>query len=137
MAGENTPVHFLQGGSVLEVGAGGTINVLSGGSIQNAGGASFGAGASFAGTIGIGGTFGRWAFGSAALASGTAMIYTGLSQVVSFAVTPVGSGTGAGTATSFQLDLSRAANGSVFAFGLTGTAAYAGAGTVLWQGFGL
>lgn len=130
MAGENTAVRFLQGGSVLEVGNGGTLSVLAGGSIQNAGGMSF------SGTVSIGGVPGRWAFGSAALASGTVMVFTGLSQVVSFAITPVGSGTGAGTATSFQLDLSRAANGSVFAFGLSGTAAFAGAGTVLWNAMG-
>lgn len=143
----NTPVYHRQGGSVLTVDSSGTLQILAGGSFQSAGGASFGAGAtfgagaSFTGTVGIGGTFGRWAFGSATLASGTTMFYTGLSQVVSVAVTPVtasiNAGTGAGTATGFQVDLSRAANGSVFALGVTGTAAFTGAGTVVWQAFGL
>ena len=124
----------------MEVASGGTISILAGGSVQNAGGASFGAGATFAGTVSIGGTAGRWAFGSAVLTSGTVMIYTGLSQVVSAAVSPltagINAGTGAGTATSFQYDFSRAANGSIFALGLTGTSAFTGAGTVTFHAFG-
>ena len=141
MSQYQTPNYAEQGGTRWVVGSGGTLSILAGGSVQNAGGASFGAGVTFSGTVGIGGTFGRWAFGSAALTSGTVMFYTGLSQVVSVAVTPVtagiNAGTGAGTATGFQVDLSRAANGSVFALGVSGTVAFTGAGTVVWQAFGL
>ena len=110
----NTPNYAEQGGSRWVVG--GTLTVT--------------------GQLSVGGTAGRWAFGSAALTSGTAMIYTGLGQLLSAHVTPIGSGTGAGTATSFQFDWSRAAQGSIFAFGLSGTTAFTGAGTVLWTAFG-
>jgi hypothetical protein len=116
----NTPVRTLQGGSVLEVVAGGTISVNGG-------------------VLLLGGTAGRWAFGTAALTSGTALVYTGLTTVVSAnaaAITVGNNGTGAGTATSFQMDYSRAANGTVYFFGVTGTAAFTGAGTFAWQAFG-
>lgn len=135
MSQYQTPNYAEQGGTRWVIGSGGSLSILSGGSLQVAGGVSFG------GTIAIGGTSGRWAFGSATLTSGTVMFYTGLSQVISVAVTPVtagiNAGTGAGTATGFQVDLSRAANGSVFALGVSGTVAFGGAGTVVWQAFGL
>lgn len=142
MAGENTAVRFLQQGSVLEVASGGTISVLAGGSIQNAGGQSVASlsatNASFAGTISIGGTAGRWAFGSATLTNGSALVFTGLSQVVSAHVHPLGAapGTAAGTASSFQIEASRFANGTIYALGLAGTFNFAGAGTVVWTAFG-
>lgn len=130
----NVPVRLLQGGSALEIASGGTLAAASAGSVSLPSGVTFG------GNVTIAGTTGAWAFGSAALASGTAMIYTGLSTVQHASVTPVtagiNAGTGAGTATSFQIDLSRAGNGSVFALGLTGTSAFTGAGTVTWAAFG-
>ena len=158
----NVPVSLLQGGSVLNVASSGTLLVAAGGSIQNSGGMSaanlsattFGATAltatngtfgsiratdgTFAGTISIGGTAGRWAFGSATLTSGTSQIYTGLAQIVSAHVHPIGAspGTGAGTATSFSIEPSRFANGSIIALGLIGTFNFGGAGTVLWTAFG-
>lgn len=153
MAGENTAVRLLQGGSVFEVASGGTISVLAGGSIQNAGGQSiaslsatngtFGSiratDGTFPGTVSIGGTVGKWAFGSATLTSGTAQIFTGLTQIVGASVHPLGAspGTGAGTATSFQLEASRFANGTIIALGLIGTFNFGGAGTVLWTAFGV
>src|SRR5689334_13129552 len=137
MAGENTAVRFLQGGSVLEVASGGTVSVLAGGSIQNAGGQSiaslsatngtFGSmratDGTFPGTVSIGGTAGRWAFGSAALTNGSALVFTGLSQIVAAHASPLGAapGTGAGTPTSFQVEASRFANGTAFFLGLLGT----------------
>ena len=136
-----TKIHGNVGGDRWTVESGGTIDVQSGGSVRYAAGAGFSADSVTAGTLTLGGTQGRWAFGSAALTSGTVRIFTGLGQVVSASVTPVtagiNAGTGAGTATSFQIDLSRAANGTVFALGVTGTAAFTGAGTVTWQAFGL
>lgn len=187
MAGENTPVRLLQGGSVLEVATAGSVSIASGGSIQVASGgvlnvASGGSyvnageqavtgrttiadggsiqvasgglinvaaggsvrvpsgGFNAAGTVSIGGTVGRWAFGSATLTSGTAHVFTGLTQVVAAQATPVtggiNAGTGAGTATGFQLDLSRAANGTAIFLGVTGTSAFTGAGTITFQAFG-
>lgn len=129
----NVPIQLLQGGTVLQVASGGTISVLAGGSIQNAGGQSFG------GTISIGGTAGRWAFGSATLDTGTALVYTGLSQIVSVAVTPLKTSPGTATTSpsSFQVDPARFANGTFYALGLAGTFNYAGAGTFTWQAFGL
>lgn len=140
MAGENVPVRILQGGSVLEVASGGSISILAGGSIQNAGGVAFGsAGVSFSGTVSIGGTAGRWAFGSATLDTGTALVYTGLSQIVAVAATPLKTSPGTATTSpsSFQIDPARFANGTFYALGLAGTFNYAGAGTFTWQAFGL
>lgn len=138
MAGENVPVRFLQGGSVLEVASGGSISILAGGSIQNAGGLSLGANAAFSGTVSIGGTAGRWAFGSATLDNGTALVYTGLSQIVSVAATPLKTSPGTATTSpsSFQIDPARFANGTFYTLGLAGTFNYAGAGTFTWQALG-
>lgn len=142
-----TAIYGRSNGSVVTVDSGGTIELLSGGSIQIASGAavSYAAGASLVtdtatiGTLTLGGTAGRWAFGTSTLTSGTALVYTGLGLVQSAfaaAITTGNNGTGAGTATSFQLDYSRAANGTVYFFGLTGTSAFTGAGTFAWQAFG-
>lgn len=134
----NTPVRTLQQGSVLQIASGGTLLVDSGGSIQNNGALAADT-ASFS-TITLGGTVGRWAFGTAALASGTAQIYTGLGAVRSaaaFAISGASEGTGAGTATSFQFNWSRAANGTIYALGVAGTLPFAGAGTIAWSAFGV
>lgn len=143
MAGENVPVRHLQGGSVLEVASGGTISVLAGGSIQNAGGQSVASlsatNATFAGTVSIGGTSGRWAFGSAALDGGTALVYTGLTTIVAAQASPIKASPGTATTSpsSFQIDASRFANGTFYALGLAGTFNYGGAGTFTWNAFGL
>ena len=142
MAGENTAVRFLQGGTVLEVASGGTISVLAGGSIQNAGGQSIASltatNASFAGTVSIGGTAGRWAFGSTTLDNGTQLIFTGLSQVVAAFASPLKTSPGTATTSpsSFQIDPARFGNGTIYALGLAGTFNYAGAGTITWSAFG-
>lgn len=143
MAGENTAVRTLQGGSVLEVASGGTISVLAGGSIQNAGGQSIAnlsaTNATFAGSISIGGTVGRWAFGSNTLDNGTQLVFTGLSQIVAVQATPLKTSPGTATTSpsSFQIDPARFANGTFYALGLAGTFNYAGAGTFTWSAFGL
>lgn len=153
MAGENVPVRFLQGGSALEVASGGTISVLSGGSIQNAGGQSVASlsvttggtlaqfratDGTFAGTIGIGGVVGAWKFGSATLDNGTALVFTGLSQIVAVGAWPLKASPGTATTApaSFQIDPSRFANGTFYALGLAGTFNYAGAGTFTWYAMG-
>ncbi len=137
--GYNVPVRHLQGGSVLEVGPSGTIRILAGGSLTNAGGLSLGSDVSFSGTVSIGGTAGRWAFGSATLDSGTQLVYTGLSQIVAVSATPLKASPGTATTSpsSFQIDPSRFANGTFYALGLAGTFGYAGAGTFVWNAFGL
>jgi hypothetical protein len=135
-----TKVHGNHGGDRLTIESGGTIDVLAGGSVRYAAGAGFSADSVVAGTLSLGGTVGRWAFGSATLTSGTVPIFTGLGTVFAASITPVtagiNAGTGAGTATSFQIDLSRATNGTVFALGVTGTVAFTGAGTVTWIAMG-
>ena len=139
-------VQIASGGSFVNAGAesfsglktvasGGTLQVASGGSIQVAAGG----GVDIAGTIVLGGTAGRWAFGSIALTSGTALVYTGLSQIIdaqAMFITTLNSGTGAGSATSFQVNATRYANGTVFFLGLAGTSNFAGAGTITWHAFG-
>ncbi len=161
----NTPVRHLQQGSVLEVGPGGTISILAGGSIQNAGGQSnsgsivfsgsvsitgvlgaasgtFGAiratDGTFPGTISIGGTAGRWAFGTVGLASGVGTIATGLTTVVSAQASVIsGVQGGAGSMSSAVADMSLSASGSVIWRGLAGTLAFTGSnGTICWVAFG-
>lgn len=147
----NTPVRVLQGGSVVEVGPSGTISVLAGGSIQNAGGQSFAGSVSFSGSVSItgvvsaangitlGGTAGRWAFGTVGLASGVGTIATGMTTVVSaggFSVSGVQGG--AGSMSSVVVDNSLFGAGSVIFRGLAGTLAFTGSnGTINWLAFGV
>lgn len=197
----NSPVHILQGGSVIEVGPSGTISILAGGSIQNAGGQSFSglnsiasggtllvasggsiqiasggamsnaglktllSGGSFviasggsmqvaaggainvAGTSGfsapagitLGGTAGRWAFGTLGLASGVGSVSTGLTTVVSAWANSLSAVQGgAGSMSSAVIDPVNFANGSVIFRGLAGTLAFTGSnGTVSWAAFGV
>lgn len=142
MANENVPVRFLQGGSVLEVASGGTVSILSGGSIQNAGGQSV---ANLTATtltvtnpITLGGTAGRWAFGTVGLASGVGTIATGLTTVVSAGGWSVsGVQGGAGSMSSVVVDNSLFASGSVIFRGLAGTLAFTGNnGTINWFAMG-
>lgn len=58
MAGENTAVRLLQGGSVLEVASGGSISILAGGSIQNAGGLSLSGSVAVSGSLSVTGVAG-------------------------------------------------------------------------------
>lgn len=142
------PNYGLQGGSVWVVGASGTLDCGAAGSVSmpasvmftNGTVASFRANdGTFAGTIGIGGTVGRWAFGSAALDNGTQLVYTGLSQIVAVHASPIKASPGTATTSpsSFQIDASRFANGTFYALGLQGTFNYGGAGTFTWQAHGL
>ena len=152
----NTPVRLLQNGSVLEVGPSGTVSVLAGGSIQNAGAVSNSGPQTFSGSVTVsgslsvtgplgapnitlGGTIGRWAFGTAGLASGVGTIATGLTTVV-FASANVSSGVqgGAGSMSSAVYDESLRASGSSIFRGLAGTLAFTGSnGTIAWLAIGV
>ncbi len=145
----NTPVHILQGGSVIEVGPSGTVNILAGGSIQNAGGQSFAGSVAVSGSLSVtgvigapaitlGGTAGRWAFGTAGLASGVGTIATGLTTVVSAQANVIsGVQGGLGSMSSAVYDESLRASGSVIFRGLAGTLAFTGSnGTIAWIALG-
>jgi len=129
--------RVASGGSV-QIESGGVFNVASGGSLTMTGGLS--ADSLVVGTLTLGGTQGRWAFGSTTLASGTALVFTGLGQIIhaeASYLAPLSAGTGAGSATSFQVNPTRFANGTAYFLGLTGTSAFTGAGTITWAAFGL
>ena len=132
MEGENTAVRFLPGGSVLQVGAGGTIDAASAGSV------SLPAAVSFAGTVIIGGTAGRWAFGTVGLTSGVGTIATGFSRVISASVQPVSPDPpGLGSFTTAVIDLSLSASGSVIIRAGAGTLPYTNNGTAAWMALGI
>lgn len=128
----NVPVRLLQGGSVLEVASGGTLVVQSGGSIQNTGGMS-------ASSLMLGGTAGRWSFGTVGLASGVGTVATGLTTVVSAGGWSVsGVQGGLGSMSSVVVDNSLFSAGSVIFRGLAGTLAFTGNnGTVNWFAMGV
>lgn len=162
------PNYGLQGGSqwvvaasgTLTIGAagsinvesGGVINVASGGSVVNAGvsvttavvatNGTFGSiratDGTFAGTIILGGTAGRWAFGTLGLASGVGSVQTGLTTVVAAWCNSLsGVQGGLGSMSSAVIDPVNFGNGSIIFRGLAGTLAFTGNnGTVCWAAFG-
>ena len=133
----NTPVRFLQGGSTLEVGPSGTVSILAGGSIQSAGALNV-TGVLSVPSVTIGGTLGRWAFGTVAITSGVGTFATGLTRVVSASVNPIlGEAQGAGSAVFALIDLSLGGAGSVITrLGSVGGALWNANGTVAYQAFG-
>lgn len=133
----NTPVRFLQGGSTLEVGPSGTVSILAGGSIQSAGALNV-TGVLSVPSVTIGGTLGRWAFGTVAITSGVGTFATGLTRVVSASVNPIlGEAQGAGSAVFALIDLSLGGAGSVITrLGSVGGALWNANGTAAWQAFG-
>lgn len=132
MSQYQTPNYQTQGGSQWVVGSGGTLTVSAGGSIQSSGGIS-------ASALTLGGTPGRWAFGTVGLASGVGTIATGLTTVVSAGGWSVsGVQGGAGSMSSVVVDNSLFASGSVIFRGLAGTLAFTGNnGTVNWFAMGV
>jgi len=145
----NTPVRILQGGSVLEVASGGTISILSGGSIQNAGGQSFAGSVIVSGSLSVtgvagapaltlGGTYGKWSFGTVGIAAGVGTFATGLSRVLSANANPLlGEAQGAGSAVFVLVDLSLSGAGSVIVrLGSVGGALWNAGGTVTYSAFG-
>lgn len=145
----NTRVRLLQGGSQITVADSGTIVLHSGGSIQVESGAQINVAVGgsvvnngaqvFTGAVSIGGTAGRWAFGTAGLASGVGTIATGLGTVVSaWANVISGVQGGAGSMSSAVYDESLRGSGSVIFRGLAGTLAFTGNnGTIAWGAFGV
>lgn len=138
----NTPTYHRQNGSVFTIDSGGTLQVLAGGSIQNAGGQSA---ASLAVTtltvtnpITLGGTTAKWAFGTAALASGVGTLgLPGFTRVLSANANAIlGEASGNGSATGVHVDLSLSAAGSVIFRALAGTLGYAAGATISWQAYG-
>jgi len=159
----NVPVRHLQQGSVIEAGPSGTVLIASGGSIQvasggavtNAGVQSFASGGSLiiasganinvaaaAGLtaplgITVGGTAGRWAFGTTGLTSGLGTRATGLTRVVAATGNVIaGEASGLGSTTTVQVDLSLSAAGSVIFRTSIGTLPAAVDGTISWMAFG-
>lgn len=133
----NVPIQILQGGSVLQVASGGTINILAGGSIQNAGGVSLSGNVS-ASSLTLGGTLGKWSFGTVGLTSGIGTVATGLTRVLSAnANTILGENQSNGSAAFVLIDLSLSGAGSViYRLGSVGGALWASGGTISWQAFG-
>jgi hypothetical protein len=137
----NVPVRNLQDGSVLQVASGGSIQIQSGGSIQIASGGALnisGAAGLSVSALSVGGTLGRFAFGSVGLASGVGTVATGLTRVISAVGGPVlGEASGLGSYTTTIVDLSLSAAGSVIFRAVAGTLPYTGgAATVSWQAWG-
>jgi hypothetical protein len=141
----DTKVRILQGGEVLEVASGGTINVLAGGSIQNAGGASYGdltaTGTLTGAFLALGGTTGRWAFGTATMtAGGSVFINAGLTTVVAATANALAARAavnGAGGTYFVQVDPARFANGTVTLLSVANGTVTPGGGNVAWSAFGL
>lgn len=134
----NTPVRILQQGSVLEVGPSGTVSILAGGSIQNAGGQSFSGSVTFSGSLSVtgvlaapaitlGGTIGKWAFGTATLTSGVGTLgFPGFTRVYAANANVIlGEASGLGSPTSVHTDYTLAGAGSIIFRAVAGTIGYA------------
>ena len=162
----NTPVRLLQQGSVEEVASSGTLLVSSGGSIQvasggvlqiasggsvvNSGGASANSGSvtysgsvsvtgviSAANGITLGGTLGRWAFGTVGLTAGLGTIATGLNRVISAnAAGLLGEAPSIGSVHWVLVDLSLSNAGSVILRAGSANGQFGANATVSWQAFG-
>lgn len=131
------PNYGLQGGSVWVVDSSGTLSIKSGGSINVESGGVINVASG--GSLVVNGLAQlRQASGSATLTNGTALVYTGLAQIVSVYATPLQTspGTASTSPSSFQIDPARFANGTFYALGLAGTFGYAGAGTFTWMAVG-
>jgi len=124
----------LTGGTLL-VNSGGSVQVASGGAVSVAAATGFSAPAG----ITLGGTAGKWAFGTLGLASGVGSVQTNLTTVISAGGWSLsGVQGGAGSMSSVVIDPINFANGSVIFRGLAGTLAFTGNnGTVAWFAMGL
>jgi len=102
----NTPVRILQGGSVLEIAAGGTLLV---------------------GATSVTGVARGYAY---VPTQGSVTVATGLTSVAGFSLTPSGA---QGSFTGVRGSVS---GGDIVVFGLNGTVAGVGPGSVSWTAFG-
>jgi hypothetical protein len=145
------PNYGLQGGSqwivsdegTLTIGAGGTLNVESGGVINVASGGSFiGNGVSLTApvfnVITLGGTVGKWAFGTTTLTSGVGTLgFPGFTRVMGVTANVIlGEASGLGSPTSVHTDYTLAGAGSVIFRAVAGTLGYAANVNIGYSGFG-
>jgi hypothetical protein len=161
--GPSGTINILAGGSFVNAGAqsisgnttiasGGSLVIAAGGSVQTAAtsGVTMAGSVTVSGSLSVtgivsaplltlGGTPGRWAYGTVGLASGVGTIATGLTTVVSVQSNVVsGVQGGLGSMSSAVADLSLSASGSVIFRGLSGTLAFTGTnGTICWLAFGV
>lgn len=133
----NTPTYRRQQGSVFTIDNGGTLQILAGGSIQNAGGMSLGGGVS-ASLLTLGGTTAKWAFGTVGFSAGPGTIgVPGFTRILSANANPIlGEAPGLGSFTTVMIDLSLAASGSIIFHPGAGTLPYTNGGTLSWMAFG-
>ncbi len=124
----------LTGGTLL-VNSGGSVQVASGGAVSVAAATGFSAPAG----ITLGGTAGKWAFGTLGLNAGVGTVQTNLTTVVSAnAVSLSAVQGGAGSMSGVVIDPVNFANGSVIFRGMAGTLAFTGNnGTVAWFAIGV
>jgi hypothetical protein len=145
----NVPVQILQGGSVLNVASGGTLVIAAGGSIQNAGGQSSAGSQVFSGSVSVtgviaapaitlGGTIGKWSFGTATLTSGVGTLgFPGFTRVMSANANIIlGEASGLGSPTSVHTDYTLAGAGSVIFRAVAGTIGYAANVNIGYNAFG-
>lgn len=144
------PNYGLQGGSVWAVSASGTLTIATGGSInvESGGVINIASGGSLTGNgvsltapvfniITLGGTLGKWAFGTTGFSAGVGTLATGLGTVKAFTCNPIlGEASGLGSISSFQIDLSLCNSGSVIFRGVAGTLTPNLGGTISWSAFG-
>jgi len=123
----------LTGGSLL-VNSGGSMQVASGGALSVAAASGLSAPAG----ITLGGTAGKWAFGTFGLNAGVGTTATGLTTVVAATSSPISAVQGGlGSMTAAVVDMSLFASGSIIFRGLAGTLAFTGSnGTVAWMALG-
>jgi len=124
----------LTGGTLL-VNSGGSVQVASGGALNVAAATGFSAPAG----ITLGGTAGKWAFGTFGLNAGVGTVATGLTTVVAATSSPISAVQGGlGSMTAAVVDMSLFASGSIIFRGLAGTLAFTGSnGTVAWMALGV
>jgi hypothetical protein len=145
------PNYGLQGGSnwtvsdegTLVVGNGGSIQVESGGAFHIAAGGSFtGSGVSLTApvfnVITLGGTVGKWAFGTTTLTRGVGTLgFLGFTRVMSVTANVIlGEASGLGSPTSVHTDYTLAGAGSIIFRAVAGTLGYAANVNIGYTGFG-
>ena len=121
----NTPVQILQGGSVLNIGAGGSLVTTSAAQVA-------------LGNITLGGTVGKWSFGTATLTSGVGTLgFAGFTRVLGATANIIlGEASGNGSATGVHVDLTLSGAGSVIFRALAGTLGYAANQVISYHAFG-
>lgn len=150
MAGENTPVRFLPGGSTQEVASSGTLSIKSGGSInvESGGVINVASGGSITGngvnltapvfnTMTLGGTVFRAAYGTVGLTTGLGTIATGLTRVFAASASGIlGEAPSIGSVHWVLMDYSLAASGSIILRAGSANGQFGANATVSWMAMG-